>query len=80
MQFDRWWTGSSGQIEIQKNDLARFIIPDNSREGMPLPLQREIASRINLKIKELTKLEKQKLQYTSKMDSLYEEFIREHIS
>jgi len=30
IQFERWWNGSSGQIELQPTDLEKFIIPDGA--------------------------------------------------
>jgi len=56
IQFEKWWSGSSGQIEIQPSDLERFIVPDNTVSGIPLSEQRRISEQIeklSLKIEEL---------------------------
>lgn len=59
IQFDRLWTGSSGQIEIQPNDLEDFVVPDNSSEGIPTEIQKEITDKINEYNIELKKMEKE---------------------
>jgi restriction endonuclease S subunit len=43
LQFEKWFTGSSGQIELQPTDLGRFIVPDNSETGVPLNEQKRIS-------------------------------------
>jgi restriction endonuclease S subunit len=46
VQIEKWWTGSSGQIELQPTDLGKIIIPNNTERGVPLKKQEEIARRI----------------------------------
>lgn len=41
LQFEKWFTGSSGQIEVQPSDLEKFIIPD-----IILSKQKEIGKKI----------------------------------
>lgn len=56
IQFEKWWSGSSGQIEIQPTDLEKFVIPENTKTGVPLPEQKAIAKQVqkfSLKIEEL---------------------------
>lgn len=56
IQFEKWWSGSSGQIEIQPSELERFIIPDNTEDGLPLSEQKKISKLIeelSLRINEL---------------------------
>ena len=48
IQFERWWSGSSGQIELQIEDFMKFIIPDNSERGIPLSKQQIISERISM--------------------------------
>lgn len=62
VQIEKWWTGSSGQIELQPLDLGNFVIPDNSANGITLPKQKEIAHRITEHLSNLTKLETRKLE------------------
>jgi len=49
IQFEQWWNGSSGQIELQPTDLGKFVVPDNSEKGVPVHKQQEIASKITQK-------------------------------
>jgi hypothetical protein len=56
IQFDKWWTGSSGQIEIQPHDLEKFIIPDNTKKGIPIEIQNEIANELNVCSVELNRV------------------------
>lgn len=46
LQFEKWFTGSSGQIELQPTDLGKFIVPDSTENGIPLNDQRHIAKRV----------------------------------
>jgi restriction endonuclease S subunit len=50
IQFEQWWNGSSGQIELQPTDLGKFLVPDNSEKGVPLHRQQAIANKITQKI------------------------------
>lgn len=59
IQFDKYWTGSSGQIEIQPYDLEKFIVPDNSIKGVGEKEQQEIVSKINDQLSELKKVRKE---------------------
>jgi len=56
IQFEQWWTGSSGQIELQPTDLGKFVVPDNSERGVPIQRQREIAHDISQKLDETHRL------------------------
>lgn len=44
IQFEKWFTGSSGQIEVQPEDLEKFILP--SKDSLPKKKQKEIANKI----------------------------------
>lgn len=57
VQFDRWFSGSSGQIEMPSGDLERFEVP--SPEAVPLAEQRRIASEIAEQEAEASRLEAQ---------------------
>jgi len=72
-QFEKWWTGSSGQIELQPTDLERFVVPDNTEKGIPLKRQREIADKITETHAYITQLQRQKKQLSLKAN---EEFAK----
>jgi len=57
LQIEKWWTGSSGQIELQPYDLERFIIPDNSAKGVPLTEQNKIVEKIKENLTKIIELE-----------------------
>ena len=44
MQFDRLFSGSSGQIHLYESDFAQFLVPDCSEErGVPREVQERVA-------------------------------------
>jgi len=59
MQFEKWWSGSSGQIHIYENEVNQFILPESSIEGVPLQKQKEIADRLTSKLADTLALEKE---------------------
>jgi hypothetical protein len=46
LQFERWFTGSSGQIEIPPTDIGEFIVPKSDEGGILLKDQRELADDV----------------------------------
>ena len=50
IQFEKWFSGSSGQIEIQPEDLNQFVLPDNSEQGVSSEEQIRIASEITKRL------------------------------
>jgi restriction endonuclease S subunit len=52
IQFEKWFSGASGQIDIWPDDLNQFILPESSDEGVQLAKQKEIADRITEKLRE----------------------------
>jgi hypothetical protein len=50
MQFDKWFTGSSGQIELQPGDLGRFLIPSSTPRGIPTKAQERIGRDVSNEI------------------------------
>lgn len=50
IQFEKWFSGASGQIDIWPNDLNQFILPESSEKGVPLQKQVEIANRISYEL------------------------------
>ena len=55
IQFEKWFTGSSGQIELQSDDLKNFIIPDDS--SISKIKQQSIAKKITPCLDKIRKLE-----------------------
>ena len=58
LQFEKWFTGSSGQIEVQPYDLGRFLVPANDAKGIPPVDQRRIATAITQQLEEARILER----------------------
>jgi len=78
IQFDKWWTGSSGQIEIQPHDLEKFIVPDNTKKGIPIDIQNEIANELNICSIELDKVNtKYKEQLRLRNKSFLQQLIKD---
>jgi len=76
IQFDKWWTGSSGQIELQPQDLEKFIIPNNTKKGIPCGLQNEIADELNL---HSIKLDEFNIKYMERLRSRNNVFLQKLI-
>jgi len=55
LQIDKWWTGSSGQIELPQADLAKFIII--SCQSLPQEKQSQIAERITIEFSKARELD-----------------------
>ena len=76
LQFDKLFTGSSGQIEIQPEDLNRFILP--SKDAISKEKQKEIANKITEEYKKVWDYEQQaKLKWQESKD-LFEKLILEN--
>ena len=74
IQFEKWFSGSSGQIEIQPGDINNFILP--SGENIPFNTQKEIASRITELYQEAGKYEKKSQEKWAEARELFESRIR----
>jgi restriction endonuclease S subunit len=59
LQFEKWFTGSSGQIELQPTDLGEFIVPDSSENGISLSKQKRIAKCVTERLNKSRDLEQQ---------------------
>ena len=46
VQFEQWFSGSSGQIHIYGDDIENFTVPTSGVEGVPLEEQQRIASAV----------------------------------
>jgi type I restriction enzyme S subunit len=55
LQIDKWWTGSSGQIELPQANIAELIII--SCESLPRKQQSQIAERITRKFSKAQELD-----------------------
>jgi len=75
LQFEKWFSGSSGQIEIQPEDLNQFVLPDNSERGVPLAKQREIAATIIAKLNESHDLEERAKRKWNEARETFEQMI-----
>ncbi|MGG2059669.1 hypothetical protein [Priestia megaterium] len=49
-QIESYFTGSSGQIELQPIDIGKIVIPDNTSLGIPFSEQIEIAKNMDIKL------------------------------
>lgn len=57
LQFEKWFTGSSGQIELQPSDLGKIVLPKNSDNGISLLQQKQIAEQLTNQIARALALE-----------------------
>ena len=46
LQFEKWFSGSSGQIEVQPGELGQFFVPKDGPDGIPLEEQQAIARAV----------------------------------
>ncbi len=77
LQFDKWFTGSSGQIEVQPADLSRFIVPSN--DSLPRERQTDIAEKITRKYKKARYFEQIAQSKWQEAKELFENLILEGI-
>lgn len=73
IQIEKYFTGSSGQIELQQGDINKFILP--SHQSIPKPRQTEIARAIRKKIEEAIKLEQQAEDKQTEARKLFEKLV-----
>ena len=73
LQFEKWFTGSSGQIEVQPQDLNRFILP--SKDAISKDKQREIADKITEEYKRAWDFEHQAQLKWQEAKELFEKLI-----
>ncbi len=77
LQFDKWFTGSSGQIEVQPEDLNKFLFP--SKDAISKEKQKEIANKITEEYKKAWNYEQQaKLKWQESKD-LFEKLILKNV-
>lgn len=73
VQFDRWFSGSSGQIHLYPEDIGNFIIP--SKESISLEKQKEIANKITEEYKKAWNYEQQAKSKWQEAKALFEKLI-----
>ncbi len=73
IQIEKYYTGSSGQIELQQGDINKFILP--SCESITKARQTEIANTIRKKIEEAIKMEQQAVEKQIKAKKLFETLV-----
>jgi len=59
LQFDRWFSGSSGQIHIYEDDVNQFIVPSPDATGVPFGKQHVITDEITQQLEVAYDLERQ---------------------
>jgi type I restriction enzyme S subunit len=77
LQFEKWFTGSSGQIEVQPEDLNRFILP--GKESLSIDKQKEIADKITEEYKKAGDYEQQAQLKWQEAKELFEKLILEDV-
>ncbi len=58
VQFDKWFSGSSGQIHIYNTGLAAFLVPATGARGIPLEDQKRIARLVTRGLEKARKMER----------------------
>lgn len=72
IQFEKWWSGSSGQIELQPSDLEKFVIPESGKDGIPLSEQENISKQINELSSKIEELRQKHNQTRKEAQNLFE--------
>jgi len=75
IQFEKWWTGSSGQIEVPPSELEKFTVPSNSKTGISFKKQIKIAEKISDSSNRVTNLKQQKNKLRIQIDKKFGELI-----
>lgn len=77
LQFEKWFTGSSGQIEVQPEDLNKFILP--SKDSIPKEKQKEIADKITKEYQRALDYEQQSQSKWQEAKELFKRLILEGV-
>jgi restriction endonuclease S subunit len=80
IQFEKWFTGSSGQIEIQPKDLDQFILPKSSDTGLSLTRQKGIASKLTEILNDCFELKEKSKEKWEQSKNLFEKLIWQQIT
>lgn len=73
LQIEKWWTGSSGQIELPQADVEKFVVI--SHESLPREMQEHIARRITAKLSGAQELESNARAKRDEANQIFEQFI-----
>jgi len=74
IQFDKWFSGASGQIHLYEPDLAHFQIPSNSVQGgITRPEQERIANTITEHLRQVRTLEQEALSAWAATREIFEQ-------
>lgn len=76
LQIEKWWTGSSGQIELPQTDINRFDVI--SCESLSRKKQEQTAERITAKLVNAQDLEKKARAKRDETRQIFEQFILGH--
>jgi len=77
IQFEKWFTGSSGQIEVQPEDLNKFILP--SEDEISHDKQKEIADKITEEYEKARDYEQRAQFKRQEAKELFEKLILEAV-
>lgn len=80
IQFEKWFTGSSGQIEIQPEDLNQFILPKSSDTGISLTRQKGIASKLTEILNDCFRLKEKSKEKWEQSKDLFEKLVWQQIT
>lgn len=73
LQIDKWWTGSSGQIELPQADIAKFALI--SCQSIPRKQQAQIAERITLELSKARDLDVKAKAKRDESKQLFEQLV-----
>jgi type I restriction-modification system DNA methylase subunit len=72
LQFEKWFTGSSGQIELQPSDLGKFMVPAATETGVPFVDQGRIAQLTTDALQDARDLERDALSRRAEARAMFE--------
>lgn len=72
VQIEKWFSGSSGQIELQPDEIRQFILPAPDDTGLPLAEQQRIAALITEQLTEAHTLEAASAQKWAEARAMFE--------
>ena len=78
VQFEKWFTGSSGQIEVQPGDLERFLVPRAGPGGLSRAEQERIARLALSRLQISLDLQRQSDAKWQEAQALFERLVAEH--
>lgn len=79
VEFEKWFSGSSGQIEIQPDDLDKFALPKSSENGVLLVQQKIITSKITERMVEFFELDKKSKEKWQQAKETFESLVEKEV-